>query len=85
MVAAELHHLGVDYVRRLALNLAAVDAGSVRAAARARLHPDNLAIVLVGRAQTLEPQLRKQGLSFERVDYRASPSAAARHAAAKTP
>jgi zinc protease len=82
IVAAELHGLGVDYVRKLALNLASVDLGSVRAAARARLHPDNLAIVLVGRAATLEPQLRAAGLPFERVDYRASPSAAVRRRAA---
>ena len=78
IVAAELHGLGIDYVRRLALNLAAVDLASVRAAARTRLHPDDLAIVMVGRADVLEPQLRKLHLPFERVDYRSSPSSAAR-------
>lgn len=85
VVAAELHGLGLDYVRRLALNLAATDLASVRAASRARLHPDDLAIVMVGRADVLGPQLGKAGLAFERVDYRASPSTAARRRAPRPP
>jgi zinc protease len=96
LVAAELHGLGATYVRQVPVRLAAVDQAAARAAALSRLEPDNLAIVMVGRAAVIEPQLRQRrlpglsgrlsdrvsGLPFERVDYRAPISAAQRQAAA---
>ncbi|MEO5768554.1 MAG: pitrilysin family protein [Polyangia bacterium] len=96
IVAAELHGLGASYVRELPVRLAAVDQAAARAAALSRLEPDNLAIVMVGRAAVIEPQLRQgrlpgvssgvPGLPFERVDFRAPISAAERKAAgAPTP
>ncbi len=87
VVAADLHGLGTAYVRQLPLRLAAVDTGSARAAAAAHLDPDEMAIVVVGRASVIEPQLRRGAGSLisgtatvERVDYRAPISAAKRGA-----
>ncbi|MBC8131980.1 MAG: insulinase family protein [Deltaproteobacteria bacterium] len=93
IVAAELHGLGTSYVRELPVRLAAVDETAARAAALSRLDPDNTAIVVVGRASIVEPQLRQarspDGVSrvpsFERVDYRAPLSAAKRRAATPVP
>jgi len=96
IVAAELHGLGLSYVRDLPVRLAAVDEATARATALARLTPDDMAIVVVGRASIIEPQLRQPavnlaglptglpmpGLAFERVDYRAPISSARRKAAA---
>jgi len=85
LVGADLHGLGVDYVRTLALRLAAVDRGAADAAAKKWLDPDDLAIVIVGRADVVGPELTKAKLPFERVDARAPISAAARRAAGATP
>ena len=82
ILGAQLHGLGVDYVKRLALNLAAVDLASAAAAAHRWLDPDDLAIVIVGRAAVVAPQLRNAGIPFEQVDSHAPISAAARKAAA---
>ena len=80
LVAADLHGLGVEYVRGLALRLAAVDLAAADAAAKRWLDPDDLAIVIVGRGDVIAPQLARAKLSFERVDARAPISAMARHA-----
>jgi zinc protease len=82
IVAAELHGLGLDYVRELPVRLAAIDEAAARAAAQARLDPDNLSVVIVGRASVIEPQILAAGLRFERIDYRAPISSAARGALA---
>jgi len=82
ILGAQLHGLGLDYVKRLALSLAAVDLASAAAAAHRWLDPDDLAIVIVGRAAVVAPQLRKAGIPFEQVDSHAPISAAARKAAA---
>jgi len=80
LVAADLHGLGVDYVRTLALRLSAVDRAAADAAAKKWLDPDRLAIVIVGRADVVGPELKKANLAFERVDARAPISAEARRA-----
>ena len=67
IVRAERHGLGVDYVRDLALRFAAVDKAAADAGARAHLHPGHLAIVIVGRADAIAPQLRAANLPFTRV------------------
>jgi len=85
LLAADLHGLGVEYVRTLALRLAAVDRAAADAAAKKWLDPDDLAIVIVGRADVVGPELKKARLPFERVDARAPISAAARRATATTP
>lgn len=82
IVGAELHGLGVGYVKGLALRLAGVDLATAAAAGHRWLDPDDLAIVIVGRAQVVAPQLRKAGIPFEQVDAHAPISGAARRAAA---
>jgi len=82
LVNAELHGLGVDYVKELSLRLAAVSPDATATAARKWLDPDDLAIAIVGRAAVIAPLLRKAGLTFEQVDAHAPISAAARRAAA---
>jgi zinc protease len=85
LVGADLHGLGVAYVRELAPRLAAVDVATADAAAKKWLDPDALAIAIVGRADAIAPQLKKAGLSFERVDAHAPISAMARHPQAAAP
>jgi zinc protease len=78
VVAAELHSLGVAYVRDLPLRLAAVDEAQAQAAARDTLSPDTLLVVIVGKGDVIEPQLAKTGIQFERINFKAPISAAAR-------
>jgi zinc protease len=78
IVAAELHGLGIEYVRRLPVRLSEITQTEAGAAARTRLDPDNLAVVIVGRASAIEPRIRKAGLPFERIDCHAPISSAAR-------
>jgi zinc protease len=85
IVGAELHGLGIAYVQDLAVRLGAIDVVAARAAAKAHLFPDDLAVVLVGRADVIEPQLRQAKIVYEKVDYRAPISSAARAAAAGSP
>jgi zinc protease len=82
---AELHGLGVTYVRDLAVRLAAVDVAQARAAAAARLHPEDAIVVIVGKGAAVAPQLQHAGVPFERVDYRAPISAAQRRAGGPEP
>jgi zinc protease len=90
IVAAELHGLGIAYVRRLPLRLAGVDEGAARAAAQSHLDPDDMVIVVVGRASIIEAHLRESSgglipaITVERIDYRAPISAAKRRASART-
>jgi zinc protease len=85
IVAAELHGLGVDYVEDLAVRLGGVDVAAAKAAAAAHLHPDDLTVVIVGRGAIVAPQLDKAGVKYERIDYRAPFSAAARAAKREAP
>jgi len=85
IVAAELHGLGVAYVQELAVRLGAVDVSQTKAAAAKHLHPDDLTLVIVGRAETVAPQLEKAGVKFERIGYREAFTAAERAAARKKP
>jgi zinc protease len=83
LVASELHGLGVAYVRDLPLRLAAVDEAQAQAAARDLLSPDTLLVVIVGKGDVIEPQLAKTGIQYERINFKAPISAAARASAAK--
>jgi len=80
VVAAELHNLGVAYVRDLPLRLAAVDQPQAQAAARDVLSPDTLLVVIVGKGDVIEPQLAKTGIQVERINFKAAISAGARAA-----
>ncbi len=84
LVAAELHGLGVAYVRDLPLRLAAVDEAQAQAAARDYLSPDTLLVVIVGKGDVIEPQLAKTGIKYERINFKA-PIGSAERAAKPTP
>ncbi|HVT07625.1 MAG TPA: pitrilysin family protein [Polyangia bacterium] len=81
LVGAEEHGLGDAYVRELPLRLAAVDEAQAKAAAHDFLSPDTLMVVIVGKADVIEPVLAQTGVTFERINYKDPISSAARAAA----
>jgi zinc protease len=78
LVGAELHGLGDAYVRELPVRLAAIDTANAQLAAREHLMPDTLVVVIVGKGDVIEPQLRKGGIPYERIGFKDPISAAAR-------
>ena len=66
------------YVKELPVRLGAVGQPEAKAAAGKWLEPDALWVVIVGRAADIEPQLAKTGLPYERIDFKAPISYAAR-------
>jgi len=79
IVAAELQGLDVSYVKDFPLRLGAISTAQAKAAAGKWLEPDALWVVIVGRAADIEPQLAKSGLPYERIDFKAPISYAARN------
>jgi hypothetical protein len=71
-------------VRDLPLRLAAVDEAQAKTAAKDFLHPDTLLVVIVGKAEAIEPQLAKSGIQFERINFKAPINASERAAAKKS-
>ena len=82
LVGAEEHGLGDAYVRELPLRLAAVDEAQAKAAAHDFLSPDTLMVVIVGKADIIEPVLAQTGVTYERINYKDPISSAARAAKA---
>ena len=78
IVAAELHGLGLAYVRQFPLRMAGVTLKEAREAAANWLNPDNLWVVIVGRGAEVEPQIARAGIPYERIDFKAPISYAAR-------
>ncbi len=72
-----LHGLPDDYFRRLPEELAAIDAATVQRAAAAHLHPERLAVVAVGPARELAPQLGNLGELTVRDGQNGLPAATA--------
>lgn len=70
LLAAELHGQGQEYVRDYPLAVAKVSRESAAKAASTALDLQKMAIVLVGDAKVIEPQLKKVGWKYEKVDYR---------------
>jgi zinc protease len=79
IVGAEQHGLGLAYVRELPVRLAAVDEPAARRASGDRLHPDNLWVVVVGKAAEIEPQITKAGIAYERINFKEPISYGARN------
>ncbi len=69
LLTADFHELGADYVTNYPLKMAAVTTKSARNAARKTLDPKQLAIVIVGDARAVEPQLRKAGWTYEAITH----------------
>lgn len=74
------HGLPVDYYARYKERIEAVTRDEVAKAARERLHPDHMAIVVVGPAKAIEPKLA--ALGFGRVVVRDATGEAVKAAAA---
>jgi zinc protease len=81
LVGAEEHGLGDGYVRDLPLRLAAVDEPQAKAAAHDYLSPDTLLVVIVGKADAIEPQLAQSGVNYQRINFKEPIDSAARAAA----
>jgi len=78
IVGAELHGLGVPYVKELAMRLAAVTDAQAKEASEGYLFPDTLVVVIVGKGDVIEPQLAKSGVRYERINFKEPISYAAR-------
>jgi zinc protease len=85
IVGAELHGLGVDYVQKFALRMAAVDEAQAKEAAGTLLDPDNVLVVVVGKGDAIEPQIAPTGLRYERINFKDPISRATRAKAHKQP
>ncbi|ACY12732.1 M16 family metallopeptidase [Haliangium ochraceum] len=81
LLAAELYGFDQSYVRDYPMKLAEVNKESATQAAAAHLRPDRVAIVLVGDARALEPQLESRGLPYDKVNYLTPVAAADRETA----
>lgn len=81
IVAAEQHELGLAYVRDLPVRLAAVDDAATKRVGAERLHPDNLWVVVVGKAADVEPQIVKTGVAYEKINFKDPISYGARNRA----
>jgi zinc protease len=84
LVDAELHGLGVEYVRDFPLRMAAVDEARAKEAAQTLLDPDTLLVVVVGKGDAIAPQLAPTGLRVDRVNFKDPISHAARAALNKS-
>jgi predicted Zn-dependent peptidase len=62
LVSVALHGLPLDYYNSYAQSIAAVTLGEAQRVAAAHIHPDRLAIVIVGDRRAIEPGLRRLGL-----------------------
>jgi zinc protease len=85
IVGAELHGLGIAYVREFALRMAAVDEARAKEAAQTLLDPDDLLVVVVGKGDVVEPQIAPTGLRVERINFKEPISHAARAKLRKQP
>ncbi len=83
LLAAELHGFDSTYVSDFPLQLATVGRDAAAAAARKILDPVNAVLVIVGDAKLVEPQLKANGLGYERISYTAPVSDWERAAKAK--
>lgn len=84
LVRVELHGLPADHLRQRPVRLARVELEQARRVARERLHPDRLAVVLVGDGDAIAPQLDRAGLAYERVGYLEPTTASGRATGAET-
>jgi zinc protease len=78
IVGAELHGLGIPYVKEFPVRLAAVTQPQAAEAAQKWLNPDGLWVVIVGRASEIEASIAKSGLPYEKIDFKDPISYAAR-------
>jgi zinc protease len=66
---AELHGLPEEFVREYPVKIAAIPLEQVVAAGKNHLSDENLCMVIVGKAEEVEPQLKSAGMEYEKVGY----------------
>jgi zinc protease len=69
VLSAELYGYDEAYVRDYALQIGKVNRATATRAAKKRLDPKNLKIVIVGNAKEIEPQLRKAGWTYTKIGH----------------
>lgn len=80
LARAQIHGLGDSYVTHYPLRINALTTDALAAAAKSAVHPDDLAIVIVGNAKIVAPLLKSAKIDFEQIAYTDPISAAARKA-----
>lgn len=65
----ELHGLPETFVREYPVKITAATLEQVVAASKDHLSDENLCMVIVGRAEDIEPQLKSTGMTYEKVGY----------------
>ncbi len=70
IVGAELHGLGIDYVKQFPVRIAAVDVAQAKAAASKWLQPDKLVVVVVGKGAEVAPQIAAANFKFEKIHFK---------------
>ncbi len=78
VLGAELHGLSEDFVRQFPVRISQVSLDEAKRVAKEHLRPDNLVVVLVGKAADIEPQLKAAGLEYDKVGYLEPTTASAR-------
>jgi hypothetical protein len=74
-----------DFLQRYQQRLESVTAQSVLEAAKRKIHPDQMAAIVVGREKDFDRPLETAGLALERVDISIPPPPSAVQAGAATP
>lgn len=69
LLAADIYELGNDFVKNYPLAVAKVTTDSASKAAARTLTPKRLAVVIVGDASQVAPQLEKAGWAFETISH----------------
>src|SRR5207237_2909708 len=69
LIGAELHDYGREYLTNYPIAVGKVDVDSAKKAASEILDPKDYVIVMVGDAKDLEPQLKKEGWRYQKVEF----------------
>jgi zinc protease len=70
IVGAELHGLGLAYVSQFAVRMAGVEEAQAKEAAGTLLDPDTVLVVVVGKGDVIEAQIKPTGLRYERINFK---------------
>jgi zinc protease len=85
IVGAELHGLGLAYVTQFAVRMAGVEEAQAKEAAGTLLDPDTVLVVVVGKGDVIEPEIKRTGLRYERINFKEPISHSARAKLRKQP
>jgi zinc protease len=85
IVGAELHGLGLAYLTQFSVRMAGVEEAQAKEAAGTLLDPDTVLVVVVGKGDVIEPQIKPTGLRYERIGFKEPISHSARAKLRKQP